>query len=475
MTDDDGKVVKTSDGTPKTCECVTENKSKQWLTGLVADITIFTYGMQTGWMSPSIQVLQGPNSPSGYPLSDYEISWIAGTVTIVAVFFCLGFSVVCDRYGRRMSLVLVAVTQAIGWIIKLISAKPVYLIVSQVFVGIASAGVYTCAPLYIKEISSDSIRGSMASAGIVLQSVGALIMFGIAPHLEYHTVLWLVTWIPVVNVLLLLKIPETPPYLVKRGKIDEARTTIASLVGLEPDSKSVNASVECLTKAQEYFDTLPKISLKRAFADKATRRAFYIGLFVVSLLDFGGNFVISIYASVIIKNSGVTVRPELQALSLPAIMIIGSLVSTVTVEKYGRKPLLISSLIINGLPMTILGILLILPTYGFEIAQWIPVLCVIITVFAYGAGVLPIPYIILMEIFNFEVRAMVFGFYVTYGWFLCFLQTIIFTPISQALGMHVIFFLFSAVNIISAVCCAIWLPETKGKSLEKIQDELCAR
>lgn len=65
--------------------------------------------------------------------------------------------------------------------------------------------------------------------------------------------------------------------------------------------------------------------------------------------------------------------------------------------------MLISSLIINGLPMAILGILLILPTYGFEIAQWIPVLCVIITVFAYGAGVLPIPYIILMEIFNFEV------------------------------------------------------------------------
>lgn len=83
---------------------------------IAADITIFTYGMQTGWMSPSIQVLQGPNSPSGYPLSDYEISWIAGTVTIVAVFFCLGFSVVCDRYGRRMSLVLVAVTQAVRFL-----------------------------------------------------------------------------------------------------------------------------------------------------------------------------------------------------------------------------------------------------------------------------------------------------------------------------------------------------------------------
>lgn len=67
---------------------------------------------------------------------------------------------------------------------------------------------------------------------------------------------------------------------------------------------------------------------------------------MVSLLDFGGNFVISIYASVIIKNSGVTVRPELQALSLPAIMIIGSLVSTVTVEKYGRKVIFTS--LLNG-------------------------------------------------------------------------------------------------------------------------------
>lgn len=72
-------------------------------------------------------------------------------------------------------------------------------------------------------------------------------------------------------------------------------------------------------------------------SDKASRRAVLCGLLMVVILDTGGNFAILAYASVILKQSGVIVQPHLQAMSIPIIMLIGSIVSTFTVETFGRK------------------------------------------------------------------------------------------------------------------------------------------
>ncbi|XP_037967242.2 facilitated trehalose transporter Tret1 [Plutella xylostella] len=469
-------MTKKSDGVPnKNSENVKDNKSKQWIMGLIANTTIFTSGVQAGWISPNITLLQGPDSPAGYPLSDLEISLIASAICFSAVFFCMGYSFIADRYGRKLCIIIIASLQALAWIIKLTSANSVCLIISQACVGASGSGVFTICPTYTKEISSDSIRGAMSSVGMLLQSIGILFMYALGAYLDYYTVLYIGLAIPLLNLLFLLKVPESPPHLVKIGKIEEAKNTIAYLTGLDAESKPVQNAIDEMTTAQQQRDKMPKMTIKTAFKDKATRRAFFLGLFMISVLDCGGTFAIFAYASVIIENSGVTMNPELQALSIPTVSILGALVSTVTIEKFGRKPLLITCLTMVGLPMAGLGTILMLQDQGYVVYQWFPIIAITLGVFAYGAGVLPVPYTVMTEIFNYQVRAKFVGFYVTMGWFQCFLQTILFTPISQALGMHTMFFIFSAINLVSAVMCVVWMPETKGKSLHQIQKALCAK
>lgn len=86
--------------------------------------------------------------------------------------------------------------------------------------GASGSGVFTICPTYTKEISSDSIRGAMSSVGMLLQSIGILFMYALGAYLDYYTVLYIGLAIPLLNLLFLLKVPESPPHLVKIGKIE---------------------------------------------------------------------------------------------------------------------------------------------------------------------------------------------------------------------------------------------------------------
>lgn len=78
------------------------------------NITLFTYGLQSGWLSPMAKILQSPESPAGRPLTDTEISLIAGAPSISASIGILLFVYVVDTFGRRYANILIAVFQLVS-------------------------------------------------------------------------------------------------------------------------------------------------------------------------------------------------------------------------------------------------------------------------------------------------------------------------------------------------------------------------
>lgn len=77
-------------------------------------MAILTYGLQCGWMSPMTKVLQSVESPTGRPLTDSEISWIASAPSLAAVFGVIMFLQIVDRYGRKICIMVVTVIQAVS-------------------------------------------------------------------------------------------------------------------------------------------------------------------------------------------------------------------------------------------------------------------------------------------------------------------------------------------------------------------------
>lgn len=78
------------------------------------NLSIITYGLQLGWISPVVKLLQSDQSPTGRPLTNSEIAWIASLPSLVSAFCASPYSWVVDRYGRRFGIATIGVAQAVS-------------------------------------------------------------------------------------------------------------------------------------------------------------------------------------------------------------------------------------------------------------------------------------------------------------------------------------------------------------------------
>lgn len=106
------------------------------------------------------------------------------------------------------------------WSIKLYSSEPWALITARAIVGFGVSGSYVVTPLYIKEISEDTIRGTLGSLVILSQNFGNLLVYIMGEYLSYHAVLWICLAVPLVHLMVFLTMPDSPSYLLKCGKVE---------------------------------------------------------------------------------------------------------------------------------------------------------------------------------------------------------------------------------------------------------------
>ncbi|XP_052748279.1 uncharacterized protein LOC113511257 [Galleria mellonella] len=441
----------------------------QWIIAILVNTTLLTYGMQAGWISPMTRVLQSKTSlVVQQPISDASLTWIASIMPIMAVFGVPLYTYLADKYGRRIGVLAIAVPQAICWIIKMVTTSVPGLLIARICAGVAAGGCFCITPMYVKELSQDNIRGLLVSLMGLNQNLGFLFMYAMGAFLDYYTVLWIAVWLPLVLIALLIKIPESPAFLVKLGKYEAAASTVALLRGWKPDDKEVVHEIDSMKTEDTYFKTLPHISFISILKNKPWRKGLLMIMTVITCQAFNGSFAIVTYASTILVTSGVTISPDVQTLSIPAVMIVGSAISIVCVERMGRKVMLSSAFGITVVSLLCLASIMLVQHQGGSVPGWLPVFAIVAAVWAYAAGVAPIPYVVMAEMFNFQIRAKVLGCLVTYAWFISFVQLFAFTPISNALGTYTMFYCFAGTNLLGVVIALVLLPETKGKTVDEI-------
>ncbi|XP_022814650.1 facilitated trehalose transporter Tret1-like isoform X2 [Spodoptera litura] len=418
------------------------------------------------------KVLQSENSPSGYPLSDYEISWIASAICLAAMFGVSLFTYIVDKYGRRVAVLLIAAFQALSWILKLSSAHIVVLITARLLAGLGAGGCYNVVPMYVREISQDDIRGVLGSFIILFQNIGTMAMFAMGAYLSYYTILWIIVWVPVLTMILMVKAPESPAFLVKRGKNDEAAKTIAFLRRLDVNDKRIQKEIDFMKNEELTYNSLPKISFKSIYQNKAWLRGCMLNIILMTIRSNSGNLAVLNYAPTIMKSAGVTWNPELQTLSFPAVMILASFISMSCVEKFGRKPLIIISFGVAVVSHIILATTMLVQHQGSSTPGWLPVIAIVTFFAVYAGGISPMPYIIMTEMFNFQIRAKVMGGLVTHAWFMSFVELLSFTAIADFLGTYSVVYIYAGLNLVGVIVSVIFLPETKGKTSEQIENDL---
>ncbi|GBP80975.1 Facilitated trehalose transporter Tret1 [Eumeta japonica] len=190
---------------------------------------LLIYGSSVGWMSPMTLILQSDESPRGRPFTDEEISWMASAPFITSVPAVIIFGFVVDKFGRKISLLL-CTAQFLGcWTIKLSSHEFGALVTARSLVGVGIAGCYVVTPLYTNEISDSTIRGALGTLTVLSQTIGNLLLYIVGGMFSYRSCLWFSLSLPIAHMLLAVTIPESPAYLIRKGKKAEANRVVALL------------------------------------------------------------------------------------------------------------------------------------------------------------------------------------------------------------------------------------------------------
>ncbi|XP_047540344.1 facilitated trehalose transporter Tret1-like [Vanessa atalanta] len=452
--------------------CSEGSKINQVMVAVLMVLPVFSYGMGIGWLSPMGARLMSEDSPAAEAVHPDVISWMASVPYLVGTPAVFLFGFIVDNYGRKKALMLTSFSMAVAWGLKLYSTENWALILARAVIGLGVSGSYVVTPLYIKEISDDCIRGTLGSLVVLSQNLGNLLVYIIGEYLCYHATLWICLAVPLIHLLVFPTMPETPSYLLKSGKIEEARSVLAWLRCRQTTDTVVDSELQTLlleleqSNSRKFFPTL-----KTLVSDRSTFRAFRITLTITLARELCGCLAVLHFASLIFSKAGGgwVLSANEQAMVLGVVQLVGSCTASTLVERTGRKPLLGTTCAVSGVALAALGAWFAMSNGEHA---WLPVLALCLCIYCDAAGLQPVPFVIMTEMFSFQYRGTVTSIVIAFACALVSVQLRVFQPLAAEVGLYLVFWIFAAVCLVSTAYIVFYVPETKRRSIEEIYAEL---
>ncbi|CAH2057280.1 unnamed protein product, partial [Iphiclides podalirius] len=448
----------------------------QYLFATIITIPLLSFGMVQGWLSPMLSVLQSPGGPSPEPFTSTDISWVTSVTYITAIIFGAPMGYLTDRYGRKIMTLITTLSLIAYWQIKLFSLEPWAVILARGIAGIPCSACYIVLPIYLKEISDIDLRGALGSLLILNRNIGYLASYVGADLLDATTMLWIGLSVPTVVFFVFLLMPETPEFLVKQGKIDEAKTVLAWLRGVSTIDCSLEEDIDRIVKAEKRTQADSKSVWNIIIHDRPTLKAFIITLVIKITQQFDGYLIVLIYAGFVFERAAdyisLKLSPNKQIMMIGVVQLLGSIVATCIVEKTGRKLLLITTSLAMGVGMLTLSAWFYVTSEGTWLPGWLPVLAMCVCIFADAAGFQPISYIIITDLFTFQLRGTVSSFANICAKLSNFVQMKWFKSLSEMVGIHWTLLFFAVVCFAASFYTVIFFPETRNKTVDEIYSKL---
>jgi SP family facilitated glucose transporter-like MFS transporter 8 len=442
------------------------------IAALAATFGAFVLGTLLGWSSPVQPQLQNGTSLSPdniwyINLNNDEMSWVGSLVTLGALIGALSAGVLMDRFGRKTVLLAISVPYAVGWVLIIAAVDPSMLYIGRILGGFAGGICSVVAPSYVGEISIPSIRGLLGFFFQLMVCTGILVvsLFGLGLHWRWISAISAI--FPLIFLAAVMYVPESPYFLVKKGRQDDARVALQWLRGadfeIQAEMRKMEANVQVeLSQSARFSDLFQPWALKPVL----------VAIGLMFFQQVSGINAALFNAVEIFQSSGSTISGLVSAVILNVTQLSVTLVSSSLVERLGRKLLFLVSNIMMCISMFALGTFFYIQANDPETAKslgWLPLtsLILFIATFAIGAG--PMPWLLTGEILPAKVKAPATSIATFTNWFLAFIVTKTFVDIQAGLTKAGSFWLFGGFCVLGVLFSIFALPETKDKTPEEIQ------
>ncbi|XP_043474785.1 facilitated trehalose transporter Tret1-like [Leptopilina heterotoma] len=448
-------------------------KSRQYLAATTVSLSALAYGTSLGWVAPVLPRLLSQDTPVGSePMTDETASWLISALCLGGLVMTPILGPLAEKFGRKFVGCLIALPLVLSWLLKIFAQDSSYLIAARFVAGCGGAGCIFIISLYISETTSDAIRGTAGSFLVLFLNIGILLSYIIGPILSFKFFGIVCLCLPVFYLGCFVFLPETPVYLIRNNRLNDA---IKSLSWLKGGNKAAIEQELAYLQGQVKETSFSKSSkLSDLFKEKGTVKGLIIAFILLGGQQMCGMFVMLSYATKIFEMSGSSISPDISTIIIGIMQLIGSYISTFLIERAGRKLLTIISCGLMCTCHVVLGIFCHFQARDYDLTSigWIPVIALSTFVLAHCLGLGPVPFIVVSEIFKPDVASLASSISLSSLWILLFLIVKFFASLMALIGIANCFFLLAVFCACTLFLTVVMVPETKGRTIESIFNEL---
>lgn len=400
-----------------------------------------------------------------FGLTAWWEGFLTGSLALGCVLGCIVAGVQSEKFGRKPGLLTAAFLFAASSIGMALSNSLGVFIAMRFAAGIGVGMASMLSPLYIAEVSPASVRGRNVAINQLTIVFGILITNLVNYKLADNGAeawRWMFGLGAVPSGLFLLGVwwlPETPRWLMKAGK-DEQAVAVLRRIGNEG---YVNESLVSIKKTLQ--GQTAKTSFSSVF-EKAVLPAVLVGIGLAVFQQFCGINVVFNFTTTIFESVGFDRDDQLkQTVFIGIVNLVFTLLAMWKVDKWGRKPLMLTGA--AGLAVLYVISALLLQQRS-PAAAW----TLLAAIGTYAMSLAPVTWVLISEIFPNKVRGAATSIAVISLWLAYALLVFTFPVLAEYMGAYTPFYIYAAICVIGFLFLKIKVKETKGKTLEEIEEQL---
>ena len=390
-----------------------------------------------------------------------------------------------DRYGRKRMLLLAALLFTVSAVGTGVADRFGWFVVARIVGGLGIGIASNVSPVYIAEVTPARLRGRFVSINQLTTVLGILLAqvvnWRIGEHftgaaggaLTPESVEWAWRWMlwaaavpALVFLVLALFVPESPRWSALRGRTEAARRVLTRIGG-ERYATETLASLSQLSAGAGGEGT----SGWRALRAPGLGGVLLVGIVLAVFQQWCGLNVVFNYAHEVFSAAGYAVSDILMNIVVTGVTnVVFTFVAIRTVDRWGRRALMLFGSASLAVIYAVLG-----ACYWADVSGVFMLALVVLAIACYAMSLAPVTWVVLSEIFPARVRGVAMAVSTFFLWAASFVLTYTFPSLNEAVGAAGAFWLYGAICVAGFLFILGRLPETKGKTLEQLEQELTRR
>jgi sugar porter (SP) family MFS transporter len=438
------------------------------LTAAIAGLGGLLFGYDTGVIAGALLFIKPE-----FDLGSFAQGLVVAAVPIGAVGGAAIAGPAADRYGRRLMILAAAAVFIVGALASAAAPNVDVLVIARVVIGVAIGLASAAAPVYISEVAPPESRGRLVSFFQLAVTIGILVAYlvGLAfDHSEGWRWMLGLGCVPALALAFgMLRMPQSPRWLVMTGDDFAARATLAKIRVDDPDTidreiGEIKATIDA--KPGSWSDLLEPV----------VKAALVVGVGLAILQQVTGINTVIYYAPTIVEFTGVdsSAGSILAAVGVGVINVAFTVLALRLLDRAGRRTLLMIGVSGMSISLFTLGIAF-LGGGGSTFDSVLAIVSLMVFVASFAISLGPIFWLLNAEIYPLKVRSKAAGVGTMANWTFNFIVSLTFLLLIDALGRSGAFWFYGAIGLVTLAFCWFLVPETKGKTLEEIQAVFRAR